>query len=132
MQVSFRSINASGVIVTTTQTDVNGNYLLSNLAAGTYQIVTSNVDYQAAAQTVTLTTNEVKEVNFTLNGNPATLIGRFVDKETKLPIIGALIEVFDAVDVSVGFGLTDENGQYVIEGLPQGILCAGVRFWLYV
>ncbi|NGY75487.1 carboxypeptidase regulatory-like domain-containing protein [Bacillus megaterium] len=76
----IRVINASGVIVTTTQTDVNGNYLLSNLAAGTYQIV-SNVDYQAAAQTVTLTTNEVKEVNFTLNGNPATLIADLLTKK---------------------------------------------------
>ncbi|WWB87080.1 carboxypeptidase regulatory-like domain-containing protein [Priestia aryabhattai] len=116
----IRVINASGVVVTTTQTDINGNYLLSNLAAGTYQIITSNVDYQAAAQTVTLTTNEVKEVDFTLNGNPARLIGRVVDKETKFPVIGALIEVFNEVDLSVSFGLTDENGKYVIEGLPQG------------
>ncbi|GAB1765757.1 carboxypeptidase regulatory-like domain-containing protein [Priestia megaterium] len=116
----IRVINASGVVVTTTQTDVNGNYLLPNLAPGTYQVVASNVNYQAAAQTVALTTNEVKEVNFTLNGNPARLIGRVVDQETQLPITGALIEVFNEADVSVGFGLTDENGRYVIEGLPQG------------
>ncbi|WP_394549209.1 MSCRAMM family protein [Priestia aryabhattai] len=118
----IRVINNLGVVIATTQTDINGNYFIPDLSPGFYQVVALNVNFEAQTQDITLVPNQVGIVNFSLLGNPATLNGRVIDNETGLPIVGALVEVFDASGVPIAFGLTNQNGQYIIEGLPQGLL----------
>jgi large repetitive protein len=118
----IRVINNLGVVTATIQTDINGNYFIPNLSTGFYQVVALNVNFEAQTQDITLSPNQAGIVNFTLLGNPATLSGRVIDAETGLPIVEALVEVFDAFGVLIAFRLTNQNGQYIIEGLPQGLL----------
>ncbi|MEI2325688.1 carboxypeptidase regulatory-like domain-containing protein [Priestia megaterium] len=122
----IRVINNSGVVIATTQTDINGNYFIPDLSPGFYQVVALNVNFEAQTQNITLVPNQIGIVNFSLLGNPATLRGRVIDAETGLPIIGALVEIFDAFGVPIAFGLTNQEGQYIIEGLPQGLLSVRV------
>ncbi|MCU7741452.1 carboxypeptidase regulatory-like domain-containing protein, partial [Priestia megaterium] len=122
----IRVINNSGVVIATTQTDINGNYFIPDLSPGFYQVVALNVNFEAQTQNITLVPNQIGIVNFSLLGNPARLRGRVIDAETGLPIIGALVEIFDAFGVPIAFGLTNQEGQYIIEGLPQGLLSVRV------
>ncbi|MED4051937.1 carboxypeptidase regulatory-like domain-containing protein [Priestia megaterium] len=122
----IRVINNLGVVIATTQTDINGNYFIPDLSPGFYQVVALNVNFEAQTQYITLVPNQVGIVNFSLLGNPAILSGRVTDNETGLPVIGALVEVFNASGVPIAFGLTNQNGQYIIEGLPQGLLSVTV------
>ncbi|MFS0766942.1 carboxypeptidase regulatory-like domain-containing protein [Peribacillus phoenicis] len=117
----IRVINSSGVVVVTTQTDDIGRYIVPNLVPGTYQVVALNPNFQAQTQTISLNPSDIAAVNFALLANPADLTGTVIDEETRQPIVGALVEVFDEFGVSIAFGLTDQNGEYLIQGLPQGI-----------
>ncbi|MED4278752.1 carboxypeptidase regulatory-like domain-containing protein, partial [Priestia megaterium] len=118
----IRIINNLGVVIATTQTDIDGNYFIPDLSAGSYQVIALNVNFEAQTKNITLVPNQIGIVNFSLLGNPARLRGRVVDAKTGLPIIGALIEVFNPFGVPIAFGLTNQDGQYIIEGLPQGLL----------
>ncbi|MES1042532.1 hypothetical protein FOA20_24445 [Peribacillus simplex] len=108
-------------MVVTTQTDDIDRYIVPNLVPGTYQVVALNPNFQAQTKTISLNPDDIAAVNFALLANPADLTGMVIDEETRQPIVGALVEVFDEFGVSIAFGLTDQNGEYLIQGLPQGI-----------
>lgn len=120
----IRVIDSSGATIATTQTDDSGAYLVPNLSPGTYGVVALNVNFQAQSQSAVLNPGDAAIVNFALFANPSALTGTVTNELTALPIIGALVEVFDSNGLSIAFGLTDENGQYVIQGLPQGTFTA--------
>ena len=61
-------------------------------------------------------------MNFALLGNPSTLSGTVIDNEIGIPLVGALIEVLNISGVPIAYGLTNQNGQYIIEGLSGGLL----------
>ncbi|MEK1833448.1 carboxypeptidase-like regulatory domain-containing protein [Priestia megaterium] len=121
-----------GVVIATTQTDINGNYLVPNLSPGSYQVVALNVNFQAQTKNVTLVPNQTEIVNFALLENPSTLSGTVIDNKTGFPLIGALIEVLNISGIPIAYGLTNQDGQYIIEGLPQGLLLVRVSASGYI
>ncbi|WP_179107331.1 carboxypeptidase regulatory-like domain-containing protein [Sediminibacillus massiliensis] len=116
-----RVINNQGIVVGSVQTDVNGFYLIDRLEEGVYSVTAINTDYQTAIRTAEIAANETTNLDFALQGNPAVLSGTVTDSETGIPLTGVVIEVrLSGTDTLVRRTLTDENGNYLIEGLPQG------------
>ncbi|MED4235885.1 carboxypeptidase-like regulatory domain-containing protein [Priestia megaterium] len=107
--------------VTSTLSDVTGQYILTGLPEDTFTISASATDFVTQSQTVTLTPNETETLNFALSSNPASLSGIVTDVQTKAPLAGALVEVFVVgTTIPVKSTLTDANGQYLVSGLAEG------------
>ncbi|QHE62502.1 hypothetical protein FHE72_16855 [Rossellomorea vietnamensis] len=116
-----RVIDNQGTVISTVHTDQDGNYTIPGLAAGSYTVAAINPGYQALLQQVTIQAGVSKMLDFDLLPNPAALLGTVVDAVTGSPLTGVMIEVYvSGSDILVNRVLTDENGNYVIEGLPQG------------
>ncbi|MED4456369.1 carboxypeptidase-like regulatory domain-containing protein, partial [Metabacillus fastidiosus] len=112
----------SGIIVASTQTDQNGQYVLTGLAPGTYNVVFSADNFSGQTSTVTLTAGETETVNASLTPNPATITGTVTDAFTGNPIANALIQVFNSQGILINSTLSDNNGQFSVTGLPEGAL----------
>ncbi|MGG0853609.1 carboxypeptidase regulatory-like domain-containing protein, partial [Metabacillus fastidiosus] len=111
----------NNIQVTSAITDVNGNYLISNLSPGSYVIVTTTDNFITNTVSVTITNGETTVLNFILQPLPGTLSGQVTDSSGN-PIAGATI----SVQLSTGTGIiigsisTDSNGVYTITGLAPG------------
>ncbi|WP_226526993.1 carboxypeptidase regulatory-like domain-containing protein [Metabacillus niabensis] len=116
-----RIINDQGIIVRSLQTDVNGFYLLTSLPEGIYTVAAINPNYQSQINQTPIIANTTSVLNIALQGNPATLFGTVIDSETQSPLTGVIIEVrVSGTDILLRRVLTDQDGNYLIEGLPQG------------
>ncbi|MEH7320268.1 carboxypeptidase regulatory-like domain-containing protein, partial [Priestia megaterium] len=113
-------IAGSGIIIASTQTDLNGNYIITGLSPGSYDVVFSANNFASQTSTVHLTPNEIEIVNAALTPDPATVSGRVVNVETSIPIANALIQAFTTEGTFVTSTLTDVDGQYTLTGLPEG------------
>jgi len=117
----IQAFTTEGTFVTSTLTDVNGQYTLTGLPEGIFTISASATDFATQTQTVTLTPNETETVDFSLIPNPASLSGIVTDAQTGSSIAGALVQVFVVgTTISVKTTLTDATGQYRISSLPAG------------
>lgn len=116
-----RVIDNQGTVVAAVQTTVDGTYLIPGLTEGSYSVTAINTGYQSLIQQVNILPNSTKLLDFNLLANPATLRGTVIDAITGSPLTGVIIEVYvSGTDILVRRVLTDENGDYLIEGLPQG------------
>ncbi|PFG06478.1 carboxypeptidase family protein [Bacillus sp. es.034] len=120
-------ISGSGIIVASTLTDQEGNYILSGLAPGDYNVIFSANGYVSQTVMITLSRGETVILNATLESNPATLTGNVREAGTLSPIENALIQVFAPDGTLLGVTLTDMNGNYTISGLPGGTVVTVVR-----
>ncbi|WP_303984580.1 carboxypeptidase regulatory-like domain-containing protein, partial [Niallia circulans] len=115
-------IAGSGIIIASTQTDLNGNYIITGLSPGTYNVVFSADNFASQTVTVNLAPGEVETVSPSLTPNPATITGTVFDSATSTPLANALVQVFNSQGVFLASVLTDMNGQYTLSGLPEGTL----------
>ncbi|MED1919631.1 carboxypeptidase-like regulatory domain-containing protein, partial [Bacillus thuringiensis] len=115
-------LSNSGIIVASTQTDQNGNYVITGLAPGTYNLVFSADNFAGRTETVILTPGEIETVNVVLAPNPATVTGIVIDQFTGNPIRNALLQVFNSQGTLISSTLSDINGLFILSGLPQGTL----------
>ncbi|MBU7592485.1 carboxypeptidase regulatory-like domain-containing protein [Metabacillus halosaccharovorans] len=116
-----RIINDQGIIVKSIQTDGNGFYLLTGLPEGIYTVIAINPNFQSQINQTQIVGNTTATLDFALQGNPATLFGTVIDSETLSPLTGVIIEVrVSGTDILLRRTLTDQDGNYMIEGLPQG------------
>ncbi|UTE75620.1 carboxypeptidase regulatory-like domain-containing protein [Rossellomorea sp. KS-H15a] len=115
-------ISGSGIIVASTLTDQEGNYILTGLSAGDYNVIFSADGYVSQTVMIRLSTGEMAIINAALESNPATLTGFVRDAATLSPIENALIQVFKPDGTLIGTTLSDMNGNYTISGLPGGTL----------
>jgi carboxypeptidase family protein len=92
----------------TALTDANGNFSFG-VAAGTYTVTASAVDYNSASQTVTLNNGQKVNVNFRLVSITSfgSLNGTVTDGATKAPIAGATVTLSDGM-----IRTTDSNGNF--------------------
>jgi protocatechuate 3,4-dioxygenase beta subunit len=116
----LRLANQNGVVVGEIQTDRDGRYFIQGLLQGEYSIAAINADYRSQVLTFTVSPNETSTVNFNLTAIPSKFTGTVTDAETGLPIIGAIVEVFDLLDRPVTVALTNSEGVYTITGLSEG------------
>lgn len=107
-------------LITTTLTDVNGDYTISGLAAGDYSILASFSGFQNAVDTATVSTGSTTSgKNFTLSQNPGTLTGQITSRCTASGISSVVVFTVDDTTVA-GFAVSDIDGNYSITGLSAG------------
>ncbi len=133
--------DASGSQVVFGQTDMQGDYQVGGLAAGTYFVSTRGFEgYQeelfdnipcpggafAGCDPVTGTgvavslDNTTPEINFALE-RQGSITGRVIDASSQQPIPFVSVNVFDASGDFLGGNNTDASGNYRIEDLNAGI-----------
>ncbi|WP_270181050.1 MSCRAMM family protein [Alkalihalobacillus sp. CinArs1] len=107
------------VVVAEVQTDADGNFQYEGLNPGEYNISTINPDYRANVVSFQAEPDAPTVVNSSLVAIPSRFTGLVTDAETGLPIVGAIVEVFDLINRPVAVALTNINGRYTITGLSD-------------
>lgn len=119
--VKVEVYNVDGVLVQTTNTDANGFYQFTGLAALQFRIVTSNQAFQSEEVGVLVVSDETTIVNFGLDSNPGAITGTIRDAVTNTRLVGAEVLVFSAQDiVPIAIAITDGLGEYTVNGLVPG------------
>lgn len=106
-------------LIASTLTDSSGNYLISDLAPGSYTINPSATHYQSAVSGATVVTAQIDRVNLALQPFPGQLIGQVTNASTSAPIPGATITVTQGLNLNASV-VTDANGDYVVNMLAPG------------
>ena len=104
-------------------TDENGNLIVEDLPIGDYVIVVPEVPdgyNKPEDTTVTIEDEKVTEVVIEIEKKKGDLDILIQDKDTKEPIPGSVVEIYDEDGNKVAEGKTDENGNLVVEDLPIG------------
>ncbi len=112
-------VDQNKIIVASGLTDANGQYSMTGLAPGNYNVVVDATDFALGAVGATVNANADTVVNFALSGILSKIAGSVVDAATTDPIAGASIEVFSG-QILVASTLTDPNGGYNLN-VPLGI-----------
>lgn len=110
----------SGTLVGRSLTDRNGNYLITNLAPGTFLTVISANGFGRDNQNITLAADQDNVVNFSLRPNPGSLVGTVVDTGGA-PIVGATLQVYNNVGIFLTVALSDGQGRYSIPNLAPAV-----------
>jgi large repetitive protein len=106
------TVSYSGGVQTAT-TDQNGNYQLTNIAPGTYNVTASASNHQASTQSTAVTSGNTATANFVLNELGA--ITGSVKNTSGTAIPNA------TVSYSGGSTSTDVNGNYTLNNVVAGI-----------
>ena len=111
--LSATTVSYSGGSATT---DSNGNYTLSNVPAGTYNVTASHSGYNSATSSVTVTAATSSTLNFqlTATSSAGAITGRVTDSSTAAALSGA------TVSYSGGSTTTDANGNYTLSNVAAG------------
>jgi len=98
----------------TSTSDGAGDYQLTNLSAGTYQVTASKSGYSPQTIEVTVTAGGTETGNnfILLAGSSGSITGTVTDAQTSLPISGATVT--DGINAPV---TTDTHGNFVLEGV---------------
>ena len=136
--------SASGVVLDTTQTDANGQYLFKDIPSGDYCVEVTNTGAGAAiegagGQSVTVTVADVMTADFGFT--PAGAIGdqTYIDNNRDQNFDATVDQVLAGVGVnyyagecpadlttlgaSLGSAVTDANGQYLFTAVTDGLYC---------
>ena len=121
------------------RTDEQGNYRIGSLRPGTYHLTVRAEGYSPAHDTVEVLAGQIVHLDFALipyiPPRPGAIAGQVVDAETDAPIAGATIYYGPLISPEANVewwhgedGLlvqnvtTDEQGRYLIENLPPGMV----------
>ena len=114
-------------------TGPDGQYKLTGLATGKYYVVSWAEGYigefykdarnwRKATPVEVISPNETTGIDFTLRPKhigPYTIRGRILASNNQQPIPNVLVYAVSHEGV-LGFGISDENGQYMIPNIPAG------------
>ncbi len=118
------------LLIASTLTDSNGNYVIPSLGPGDYSVIASAPGFQLLVHPATVQANHPTVVDFILLTGPGTLVGHVYDIETNLPVVGAIVNVYDGAGL-VAASLTDNSGAYSIPSLAPGsysVSAAGFKY----
>jgi phosphatidylinositol-3-phosphatase len=101
-----------------TTTDSSGNYMLSNVAPGTYTVTASATGYVSLSSTVSVTSGNTATLNFQLNPLPNNVPGTIQGRVTNISTGGAVSGA--TVSFSGGSTTTDSSGNYSFSGVTPG------------
>jgi large repetitive protein len=140
--------NTENEPITNDVSDEFGRYSLLGLASGSYSLRVTASRYASDARIITVVGGQGTTADFELQRDPVTIRGSVtvstnlslsvvdsLDAQStregsgerlvmlqQIPIIDAIVTVFDENGLLVGRGATGPNGNYVIGNLPAGIL----------
>ena len=125
-------------------TDFDGRYEISGLAPGTYYVKAEGdrhgymrVYYGGAqdsneAEPVRVeASSQVAGIDFQLEQG-ATIVGRVVDDQSGLPIVNIEVYAGPQNRGHSSWSRTDGNGEYILRGLPAGVMEVGARGLDYI
>lgn len=116
-QVMVKDPNKKDSLVTTT--DLTGSFRFENLKNRNIEITVSATDYQTNIKRVILK-NEDQIEQIQLRYRPTRVLGRVLNSKTKEPLQNVLVKVLGTgSNLSV---LTDQSGEFVLEGLDADLL----------
>ena len=95
-------------------TNVNGNYTLSNLPAGSVQLTASASGFLNTVQTVNITAGGTTTANFVLITVTGTIAGRVTNASTGAGLQGV------TVSYTGGSAITDAGGNYKLNSVSPG------------
>ncbi|MEW4224362.1 carboxypeptidase regulatory-like domain-containing protein [Rossellomorea marisflavi] len=120
-------LEGTEIVVASTTTDQDGNYVLTGLSAGNYSLRFEATGYQTASVPVQLGFAETLTINQALRLEFGSVIGTIREALTGEPIRNALVIAFSLSGIPLGNAITDVNGNYLIDGLPAGPVVLIVR-----
>ncbi len=100
-------------------TDVNGDYLLSNVQPSNYTLVASAAGYQTQFVGVRPPNNQTTVVNFALVPDGGEIAGTVINATTLLPIAGATVHIFQGSTL-IEETTTNGSGVYSVPNLAPG------------
>ena len=106
------TITLSGAESNVTTTDTSGNFSFSGLDNGSYILTPSLANYTFSPASISLSINSAGS-----SGNNFTSIGSLAGNVSGDTIAGVLIDLTGTTTAAI---LTDTNGNYRFEGLPNG------------
>ncbi|WP_438448238.1 carboxypeptidase regulatory-like domain-containing protein [Gorillibacterium sp. sgz5001074] len=112
--------NTFGPSLATTQTDPEGNYLLTGLVPNNYVFVVTQPGYAAETNAAVLEANQEVVRNYVLSPLPSTVSGTVTDPEDGEPLEGASIRLTDDRGVVIQEVRTGSEGLFLIEGILPG------------
>jgi hypothetical protein len=102
-----------------TVTDAAGNYSITGITPGTYNVAVSKPGYSATTKSVTITAGEQNVTDFTLVITRSSISGTVQD-ENGDPVEGATVKLFNSENVEIGTATTNSTGGFVFEDLNFG------------
>lgn len=113
-------LTPTGILLSTSVSDVAGFYTFGNLAPGSYQVRALASGYTTAAVSAQVASGATTTANLFLQQNPGAVAGQVRDAVTQLPIVGATVQAIDSQGVVIDAFVTDVNGQYAFNNLLPG------------
>lgn len=116
----IRVTDANGGLAATPAVDSASQFRADNLAPGTYSVYALAAGYRTESATVTVISGEETDTTIVLAPLPGSVQGTIADRQTGLPIGGAMVKTVTQNGTLLGNALTDQNGFYRIDGLRPG------------
>lgn len=116
---STESIGIKSTLVFTTRTDALGNYLIENIAPGSYVISVHAKDYQNEIKGVIVIADETSTVNFELQKDPGSISGTVTNALTSDPLPSAVLAL-DLSGAVISQAFTDAFGNYTLTDIAPG------------
>ncbi|MDQ0115006.1 carboxypeptidase regulatory-like domain-containing protein [Paenibacillus harenae] len=120
-----------GVLLETVFVDSSGSFAISGLEPGQYVLNVSAESFVTAVITVFATAGLTSSVTAVLLPQTSALRGTVTDAATGLGISGALIQVNDVFGLPAETGFSDENGNFLIRGIPPGSFTVSAAYTDY-
>lgn len=113
-------IAATVRLVTSTTSNLNGDYSISALAGVDYRIEYSKTNYETVVFRVILQPDEIKQENIQLDYDGGSIIGTVYRSDTGQVIPSALVKVtIPETGIIIKSTRTNANGNYELSGLPN-------------
>ncbi|MEW4288285.1 carboxypeptidase regulatory-like domain-containing protein [Rossellomorea marisflavi] len=113
-------LTPTGILLSTTVSDVTGQYTFGNLAPGSYQVRAVALGYSTSTVSAQVVSGATTTANLFLQQNPGTVSGQVRDAATQLPIQGATVQAIDSQGFVIDAFTTNASGQYTFANLLPG------------
>ncbi len=107
------------ILIASTQTDSLGNYIVPNLAPGTYVVTASANLFSTSTHGAIVQSNITTIDNFALQENPGQIIGHVINANTNTSLTGVSINLLQGTQL-IASTLTDSVGNYILPNLAPG------------
>lgn len=129
--VEILLMDSNGLIITTTFSDIDGNFVVEDLMHSTYSVIVSAEGFQTSSASLNLMPGSVSSITIGLTPAPGFVTGRLIDSLTGLPIAGATVNISNSLGSLVDIALTSIDGTFISLGLQGGfytLTAVGVGF----
>ncbi|CAH1223706.1 hypothetical protein PAECIP111893_05031 [Paenibacillus plantiphilus] len=111
-----------GLLLETQFAGSDGAFRMTNIKPGEYMLTIVSPGFITLATGVTIANGLATQVGAILKLQPASITGSVRNTQTGSPVSGALINIGDMYGNPLETTFSDENGEFLLPGLPPGNL----------